>query len=111
MESLISSAHQEEDSTLPAKLNPRIVNFNEEEEATCIVSLAYLEQSWFKCYLLLPLCSILTVFYLPVRLYWSVEARAVWMYSPVVTLQNTTHLLVKGKDGNIEIVELKNLSE
>ena len=61
--------------------SPKVVNFNEDEEATCILSLTLLETSYFKCYVLLPICSLLTFFVLPIKLYWSVPARVAWMYS------------------------------
>lgn len=33
------------------------------------------------------------------------------MYTEVENLKDTTHLLIYGRDGNIEIVELKNISD
>ena len=33
------------------------------------------------------------------------------MYNEVEDLKDTTHLLIYGKDGNIEIVELENITE
>jgi hypothetical protein len=110
MESLIPPK-EESLPALSSRGNPRVVNFNEEEEATCIVTLNCLTESYFKCYFLLPLCSLLTIFYLPVKLYWSVPARVAWMYSPVPSLVEASHMFVRGKDGNNQIVKLQNLTE
>lgn len=109
MESLI---HPDEKMAGPKyrSSSPEVVNFNEDEDATCIVSLTLLETSYFKCYVLLPICSLLTLFILPIKLYWSVPARVAWMYSGTQTVDRSTHLYLRGKDGNREIVKLQNLS-
>jgi len=46
------------------------VNFNEDEEATCIESITLLRHSWVKAYLLTPILSLLTIFILPLKMYW-----------------------------------------
>ncbi len=86
-------------------------NFNEKEETTCITSLTMLQFSCCKTYLLLPILSLLSLFILPVRMYWSVPLQRKYMYSEVTDLARATHLLVYGRDGNIEIVELTNMAE
>lgn len=117
MEPLISS--DEGQSTLspanekptPKSYTPNFVNYNENEEASCISELTYLSESCLKCYILVPLCSFLTLYILPIKLYWSVPSRAKWMYTQVAALDQATHLLVRGKDGNTQIVKLQNLTE
>lgn len=79
-------------------------NFNEKEESTVILSLTLLQYNALKAYLLMPLLSLLTLFILPLRLYWSAELRAYYLYNEVGALEQADHLLVKGKDGNIEVV-------
>jgi hypothetical protein len=63
-----------------------------------------LKHSAWKTYLLLPFLSVITIFVLPIRLYWSAELRAYYLYTRVRTIQEADALLVRGKDGNIEIV-------
>ena len=86
-------------------------NFNEKEETTCITSLTMLQSSCCKTYLLLPILSLLSLFILPIRMYWSVPLQRKYMYNEVKDLAQVTHLLVHGRDGNIEIVELTNMAE
>ena len=86
-------------------------NFNEKEETTCITSLTMLQSSCCKTYLLLPILSLLSLFILPIRMYWSVPLQRKYMYNEVTDLAQVTHLLVHGRDGNIEIVELTNMAE
>ena len=86
------------------------VNFNEKEEATCITSLSLLQFSCAKAYLLVPILSLLTVFVLPVMLYWKAHLRAKYLYWSVTSEGVATHLLVCGRDGNVEIVPLQNMN-
>ena len=65
----------------------------------------------FKAYLLVPILSLLTVFILPLRLYWSADLRSKYLYSQVNSLNDADHILVRGKDGNIEIVKLQDLTD
>ena len=61
-----------------------------------------------KTFVLLPFLALITVFVLPLRMYWSTILEAKYMYSRVTSLREATHLLVRGKQGNLEIAELKN---
>jgi len=47
------------------------VNFNEKEESTCIESITLLKHSFFKAYIVVPILSILTLFFLPLKMYWN----------------------------------------
>ena len=64
-----------------------------------------------KTYLVLPILSLLSLFILPVRMYWSVPLQKKYMYNDASELGQATHLLVHGRDGNIEIVALKNMAD
>lgn len=86
-------------------------NFNEKEETTIILSLTMLKLNPLKAYLLVPLLSILTLFALPIRMYWSDELKAWYLYDQVLRIEEADHLLVRGKDGNIEIVEVTDATE
>lgn len=81
-------------------------NYNEKEESTVINSLTMLKFNALKAYLLVPLLSILTIMVLPVRLYWSAELRAYYFYDKVRALEQADTMLVRGKDGNIELVDV-----
>ena len=61
-------------------------------------------------YLIMPLLSVLTLFVLPLRLYWHKTLRAKYFYTRVNQLPLANHLLVTGKLGNCEIVALQNLT-
>lgn len=61
-------------------------------------------------FLVVPLLSILTIFVLPLRMYWSTTLRAKYWYDRVDKLANATNVLVTGKLGNVEIARLQNLT-
>jgi hypothetical protein len=69
-----------------------------------------LQFSYFKTFVILPILSLLTVFVLPIRMYWFSLLRARYMYTRVTSLQECTDLLVHGRDGNVEVVTLQNLT-
>jgi hypothetical protein len=75
-------------------------NFNEAEEATCMASITLLRHSWFKAYILVPILSILTIFILPLKMYWSSTLYAKMIMNPVTNIMKATHVLVKGRGGN-----------
>ena len=56
-------------------------NFNENEDSTCIEIALLLRKNKIKRWLIVPLLSILTLFYFSVRLYWSKRMKANWLYS------------------------------
>jgi hypothetical protein len=85
-------------------------NFNEKEESTCIESITLLKHSFFKAYLVVPVLSVLTLLYLPLKMYWSNALNARMIYNIVNELEEATHVLVKGRSGNVEVCELKNLT-
>lgn len=55
--------------------------------------------------------SVLTLFVLPVRMYWSQTLTAKYCYNRVRSLEEADHLLIEGKTGNVEIVELQNRTQ
>ena len=76
-----------------------------------IDSLTMMRFNSLKAYFFLPVLSLVSLFILPVWLYWSVPLQASMMYSKVDSLQQATHFLVQGRDGNIEIVQIKDHTE
>jgi hypothetical protein len=48
-----------------------IRNYNEKEEATCIEIALLLNRDYFKCFFIVPLLSLISLFLFPLKLYWS----------------------------------------
>ena len=76
-----------------------------------IDSLTMMRFNALNAYFFLPVLSLVSLFILPVWLYWSVPLQASMIYSKVDSLQQATHFLVQGRDGNIEIVQIKDHTE
>ena len=76
-----------------------------------ILSLQLLRFDPIKAYLVVPLLSVLSLMILPLSMYWSCEKQAEWLYTMTRSLDQADSLLVRGKDGNIEIVKLDNQTE
>jgi hypothetical protein len=74
-----------------------VQNYNENEEATCIEIALLLESSNFKRWVVLPLLSILTLFYFPIKLYWSKRMQGDWLYSVAGDLNTATHIYIVGR--------------
>lgn len=87
------------------------VNFNEREEATCIASVTFMRQNIFKTYFLVPLLSILTIFILPLKMYWSSELCCDMLYDIVDDINKATHVKIVGRPGNTDICKLENLTD
>lgn len=86
------------------------INFNEKEESTCIESITLLKHSLFNAYVLVPMLSVLTLFFLPLKMYWDNALNARMLYYPVQDLRQASHVLVKGRGGNVEVCLLKNMT-
>lgn len=69
---------------LPSEVD--FVNFNEKEESTCIASITLMQHSFFKEYIVLPVVSILTLFYVPLKMYWDNAFNARMIYNVVADL-------------------------
>ena len=69
---------------VPGKISFK--NFNEKEEATCIDEITLLRHSWIKAYLVVPVLSVLTLFFLPLKMYWDNALNTRMKYSAVQTL-------------------------
>lgn len=103
------SVHSSKRVLAPSEID--FVNFNEKEESTCIASITLLQHSFFKAYIVVPIISILTLFFVPLKMYWNNELNARMIYNVVADLAQATHVLVRGRSGNVEVCELKNLSD
>jgi hypothetical protein len=86
------------------------INFNENEEATCIEIALLMRKDMVKRWVLCPLFSILTIFLFPIMLYWSKRMQADWLYSRVGDIHDATNLYIISRDKNEETVELRNLN-
>ena len=76
---------------------PHFVNFDESEESTCVSEIALMYFSPFKAYVVTPVLSIVSLFVLPVLMYWNVGARIALLYSDALTLEETTAIRVTNK--------------
>jgi hypothetical protein len=74
-----------------------VKNFNENEDATCIEIAMLLQKSWFKRLVVFPLLSILTLFFLPIWLYWNKRMQGWWFYSRAARLAEATHVYIVGR--------------
>ena len=74
-----------------------VVNLNEYEAATCIELALLLHTSKFKKWVLLPILSIVTLFYFPVRLYWSRRMQQKWLYDRANSLEEATDIFIIGR--------------
>lgn len=70
--------------------------FNEEEETTKIETLIYLQVSYFKRIVVVPLLSLVTAFFFLLFLYWYPSLRKKFLYSECQNVYKTSHLYVIG---------------
>jgi len=70
-------------------------NFDENEDATKIVSITYLRESKFKCYVIVPILSLCTLFFILLFIYWYPNLRRALCYTKT-TMKNATHLFIIG---------------
>lgn len=94
-------------SSLNSKENgPRFLNYDEKEEATCIKQLKFLQFRPLMFYVVVPLMSLFTGFVLAICLYWLTDLRKRLLYTQVGTVEEASHILVHGLEGNVDIVPL-----
>lgn len=85
--------------------------YDENEETTLVDEATLITESVCKQWFLAPLLSVCTLLVWPVFLYWSKDLQRKWLYSPATSLEQASHVYIRGRDGNREIVRLRNLSE
>ena len=54
----------------------------------------------------MPFLSIFTIFILPLKMYWNNALFARMIFDTVTNISVATHVLVKGRGGNIDVCEL-----
>lgn len=75
----------------------KVKTFNEDEESTKILQLVYLQYSYFKAIVVVPLLSICTAFFFLLFLYWYPNLRKKFFYSECTgSVTEATHLFVVG---------------
>jgi hypothetical protein len=74
-----------------------VVNFDVKEEATCIDIAMLMAPDKCKRYFVVPLLSVFTIFIFPLKLYWSKQLQAKWLYRSVSSLNNATDVLIYGR--------------
>lgn len=86
---------------------PKFIVLEEKEESSKIKTLQCIQVSYFKRIVVVPLLSICTALIFLLFLKHYVSFKTMFLYSKC-TLRHATHLMVKGSDNTIKIVELKN---
>jgi hypothetical protein len=86
------------------------VNFDEKEEATRINTLTFLRFRPLVAYVLLPVLSVLTVFILPICMYWNQNLQVRLLYKKA-TRADANYILVEGSAENTEIQPLRTESD
>ena len=87
--------------------NPKFINYDEKEEATCIADLKFLQFQPLMCYVVVPLLSVASAFILAICMYWLTGLKKKMLYKEVETVEEATHVMVSGVEGNNEIIPLK----
>ena len=85
--------------------------YDENEETTCIEVAELLTASKLKQWVVAPILSLLSLLVWPVFLYWYKTMQRDWLYRPATSIDSATHLYIEGRDGNKEIVRVKNFTE
>jgi hypothetical protein len=70
--------------------------FNEEEDSTKILRMTYLEVSYFKRIVVVPLLSIITGLFFLLFLYWYPNLRKRFLYNQQENVYKATHLFIEG---------------
>jgi len=86
--------------------NADFTQFDENEEATCLSQVTYIQRSWFKTLIVAPLLSVLSLMIFALYLYWYQKTRKNWLYSEVDSIDKATHVFVHGQDHKMAIVPL-----
>jgi hypothetical protein len=81
---------------LQTNSHARVKIFNEDEESTKIIELIYLEKSYAKIILLVPLLAICTGLFFILFLYWYPKLRKIFFYSECTDVRRATHFFVVG---------------
>lgn len=59
----------------------------------------------------MPLISLFTLFIWPVFLYWSKPMQRDWLYKRATDIRTATHIYIRGRDENQEIVNILDYRE
>ena len=74
----------------------QVTVFNEEEDTTKILRMIYLEVSYFKRIVVVPLLSIITGLFFLLFLYWYPNLRKRFLYNHQENVYKATHLFIEG---------------
>ena len=89
------------DTRVSSASEPEFINYDEKEESTVIKKLTYLKFRPIMMYFVLPILSILTVFILPIVVYWNKNLQLSLFYKKA-TCENATHILVEGQKSEVK---------
>jgi hypothetical protein len=76
-----------------------------------MASITYMRQNLFKTYFLVPILSLMSLFILPLKMYWSSELCCDMLYDVVEDINKATHVRISGRPGNTDICKLENLTD
>ena len=89
----------------------KVETYDDNEETTCVDSAILLQENILKQWLVAPILSIVTLFVWPIFLYWKIPMQRDWLYTWIReggTVEQATHVYIEGRDGNQQIVKIKN---
>jgi hypothetical protein len=81
-------------------------NYDDSDECTAITDLVLIAFCPVFTYTVVPFLIIVTAGILGLYLFWKPELRAKMLYQKVVNVDDATHVLVSGLDGNVEICKV-----
>lgn len=89
---------------------PGFVNYDEDEDTTCINELTYLKFNKFRAYFVVPILVVFSGLLFGLFLFWYQSLRIYWFYDEVGSLREATHMKVLGRLQTTDIVELYSLN-
>ncbi len=56
----------------------------------------------------MPILSIVTIFIVPLLMYWHTRIYVFFLFTPVEGIKNASHVYIRGKSGNLDLCKIKN---
>ena len=101
----------EEGDSHPVLPYVKVQVYDANEETTTVETAILLRVDNVKRWLVVPIMSLLTIFVWPVFLYWKKPLQRDWLYKRAQSIEAATHIYIEGKDGNKEIVSVRDYSD
>jgi len=81
-------------------------NYDEKEEESCMNEIILANQNKLMMYLVAPLLSLCTGFIFALFIFWYQSLRVKLFYRKNVKLDDATHVIITGREGNVDIKPL-----